>query len=147
MSIEDFDDFEDLEEFARFAATLDDSERKTLDELLSSLAGELAEQMTPPGDLLFVGSDGKRVVKGLHYPREVLGEDGPVILPSASHFVILGAYSDEFIQREADDIAGLFDDNDEREDAWQRLMAEYAYSISKKFDDNPPADYSQLFEE
>jgi hypothetical protein len=141
------DDFEDLEDFARFASSLNDSERKTLEELLSSLAGELVEQMTPPKDLLFVGSDGKRVVKGLHYPREVLGEDGPVILPSASQFVILGAYSDEFIQREADEIAGLFDDYEERDDAWERLMAEYAYDISKKFDDNPPEDYSKLFEE
>lgn len=141
------DDFEDLEDFARFASSLNDSERKTLEELLSSLAGELVEQMTPPKDLLFVGSDGKRVVKGFHYPREVLGEDGPVILPSASQFVILGAYSDEFIQREADEIAGLFDDYEERDDAWERLMAEYAYDISKKFDDNPPEDYSKLFEE
>lgn len=140
------DDFEDLEDFARFASSLNDSERKTLEELLSSLAGELVEQMTPPKDLLFVGSDGKRVVKGFHYPREVLGEDGPVILPSASQFVILGAYSDEFIQREADEIAGLFDDYEERDDAWERLMAEYAYDISKKFDDNPPEDYSKLFE-
>lgn len=143
----DFDDFEDLEEFANFAASLDSEGRKGLDELLSSLAGELVEQMSPPGDLLFVGSDGKRVVKGLHYPREVLGEDGPVILPSASQFVILGAYSDEFIRSEADDIAGLFDSDEERDDAWNRLMAEYAYSISKKFDDNPPEDYSLLFEE
>jgi len=141
------DDFEDLEDFARFASSLNDSERKTLEQLLSSLAGELVEQMTPPKDLLFVGSDGKRVVKGLPYPREVLGEDGPVILPSASQFVILGAYSDEFIQREADEIAGLFDDYEERDDAWERLMAEYAYDISKKFDDNPPEDYSKLFEE
>jgi hypothetical protein len=141
------DDFEDLEEFARFAASLDNEERHTLDELLSSLATELVEQMTPPEDLLFVGSDGKRVVKGLHYPREVLGEDGPVILPSASQFVILGAFSDEFIRSDADEIAGRFDSDDEREDAWQSLMANYAYSISKKFDDNPPEDYSRLFEE
>lgn len=144
---DDFDDFDDLTEFAEFAARLNDSDKKTLEELLSSLAGELVEQMTAPKDLLFVGSDGKRVVKGLHYPLEVLGEDGPVILPSASQFVILGAYSDEFIQREANEIAGLFDDYEERDDAWERLMSEYAYDISKKFDDNPPEDYSYFFKE
>lgn len=141
------EDFEDLEEFANFVSGLDGDDRKSLEELLSTLSSELTEQMSPPPDLLFIGSDGKRVVKGLHYPREVLGEDGPVILPSASEFVILGAYSDEFIRDEANDIAGQFFDNDERETAWHSLMADYAYSIAKKFDDNPPEDYSRFFKE
>lgn len=144
---DDEEDFEDLVKFAEFTAKLNDDERTTLAELLSSLAGELVEQMSPPKDLLFVGSDGHRLVKCLHYPREVLGGDGPVILPSASEFVILGALSDEFIQRDADEIAGLFDDLEERDDAWHRLMTEYASTISKKFDDNPPEDYSNFFKE
>jgi hypothetical protein len=76
-----------------------------------------------------------------------LGEDGPVILPSASQFVILGAISDEFIQHDADEIAGLYDDLEERDDAWQQLMTDYASCISKKFDDNPPEDYSYFFKE
>jgi len=144
---DDFDDFDDLTEFAEFAARLNDDEKKTLAELLGSLAGELVEQMAPPKDLLFVGSDGHRVVKCLHYPRNVLGEDGPVILTSASQFVILGAISDEFIQHDADEIAGLYDDLEERDDAWQQLMTDYASCISKKFDDNPPEDYSYFFKE
>lgn len=144
---DDIDAFNDIARFAEFTARMNDDERKTLSELLSSLAGELVEQMTPPKDLLFVGSDGYRLVKCLHYPREVLGEDGPVILPSASEFVILGALSDEFIQHDADEIAGLFDDAEERDDAWYQLMTEYALTISEKFDDNPPEDYSNLFKE
>ena len=144
---DDIDAFNDIARFAEFTARMNDDERKTLSELLSSLAGELVEQMTPPKDLLFVGSDGYRLVKCLHYPREVLGEDGPVILPSASEFVILGALSDEFIQHDADEIAGLFDDAEERDDAWYHLMTEYALTISEKFDDNPPEDYSNLFKE
>lgn len=144
---DDFDDFEDIAKFAEFAARLNDNEKKTLAELLGSLAGELVEQMAPPKDLLFVGSDGHRVVKCLHYPRNVLGEDGPVILPSASQFVILGAISDEFIQRDADEIAGLYDDLEERDDAWQQLMTDYALCISEKFDNNPPEDYSYFFKE
>ena len=144
---DDIDAFNDIARFAEFTARMNDDERKTLSELLSSLAGELVEQMTPPKDLLFVGSDGYRLVKCLHYPREVLGEDGPVILPSASEFVILGALSDEFIQHDADEIAGLFDDAEDRDDAWYHLMTEYALTISEKFDDNPPEDYSNLFKE
>jgi hypothetical protein len=144
---DDNDAFEDIAKFAEFTAKMSDDERKTLSELLSSLAGELVEQMTPPKDLLFVGSDGIRLVKCLHYPREVLGEDGPVIFPSASEFVILGALSDEFIQRDADEIAGLFDDLEERDDAWHHLMTDYALTISKKFDNNPPEDYSNFFKE
>ena len=129
-----------------FIASLSSRDRSRLREALDSLMGdlsgalegEMAIEGEAPRDLLFVGSDGKRVVKGFHYSREVLGEDGPVILPSSSPFVIIGAFSDEYIREGADEIESSYDTYEEQQAAWEQQMAHYAILIAEKHDESPP---------
>jgi len=129
-----------------FIANLSNKDRNRLREALDTLMKELSDKVDigaefrteAPRDLLFVGSDGSRVVKGFHYSREVLGEDGPVILPSSSPFVIIGAFSDEYVQSDADEIESCYDTFDEKQAAWEQQMATYAMLIADKHDESPP---------
>jgi len=129
-----------------FIANLSSKDRNRLREALDVMKKELSGKIDigaelasgTPGDLLFVGSDGNRVVKGFHYSRKVLGEDGPVILPSSSPFVLIGAFSDEYIQSCADEIEDCYDTPSEKQAAWEQQMADYAMRIADKHDDSPP---------
>jgi len=48
-------------------------------------------------ELLFAGNVGTRIVKCLHFPYDVLGDFGPMLLLSANPEVVLGVVSDELI--------------------------------------------------
>lgn len=142
-SVEDLHS-EAILELLSLMSSLDAEERNQLRELFQDLAtnmtarSETYEERQVPSDLLFVGTDGQRVVKGLHYSREALGEDGPIIFPSSSEFVIIGAFSDEFISRDADEISELYDTLDEKNEAWEQMMINYAQLIARAHDENPP---------
>lgn len=111
--------------------------RTRLHRIMSALAGELASSMDDQESTLFCGSDGSVVVRGFHYPYSVLGEDGPVILPSSSSDVVLGAYSDEYINRAADTLREEYDDADERELEWENFMNLCAVAIAEKAKEEP----------
>lgn len=127
-----------------FLASMQPGERDRLRELFETMSNEISspsERYEPtevPSDLLFVGTDGRRVVKGFHYSREVLGQDGPVIFPSSSEFVILGAFADEFIQERAEEIQSSWDTYEEQSDAWEIQMADFAFMVAAEYDKNPP---------
>lgn len=128
-----------------YVASLTSEDRARLRENLNAMVNELyiqdetIEKTEIPSDLLFIGSNGSHVVKGLHYSREVLGSDGPVILPSSSSMVIVGAYSDEFIAQATDEIQAQYDSYEEQSEAWERQMESYALAIARKYEENPPA--------
>lgn len=127
-----------------FLASMEPGERERLRELFEQMSNEIPrppdmyEPTDVPSDLLFVGTDGRRVVKGFHYSREVLGQDGPVILPSSSEFVILGAFADEFVQETAYEIESSWDTYEEQSNAWEIQMANFANLIAAEYDKNPP---------
>lgn len=127
-----------------YLSAMSPEERDKLRESLNVMANELSmkeerfEKTEIPSDLLFIGSDGNRVVKGLHYAREVLGGDGPVILPMSSPGVIIGAYSDEFIQSEAAEISETYETYEEQNQAWENRMAFFAMRIAKHYDQEKP---------
>ena len=112
--------------------------------LESTLASEKIEKTEIPSDLLFIGSDGNRVVKGLHYARDVLGGDGPIILPASSPAVIVGAYSDEFVQLEAEDISEQYHTYEEQSVEWERRMAVFAMRIAQRYDEDPPSNFDDF---
>lgn len=119
-------------------------DRDKLRENLSALAFEFKtsgmelEKTEIPSDILFIGSDGRRVVKGFHYSRDVLGEDGPVIMPTSSAAVVLGAYSDEFIKERADQVTSQYETYEEQAAAWEMQMSEFALDIAAKYDKEQP---------
>jgi hypothetical protein len=127
-----------------FLASMKPGERSRLRELFETMSNEMSspseryEATEVPSDLLFVGTDGRRVVKGFHYSREVLGQDGPVIFPSSSEFVILGAFADEFVQEKAEEIQSSWDTYEEQSHAWEIQMADFAFMVASEYDKNPP---------
>jgi hypothetical protein len=136
--------FED-EEFIDFVGRLPEEQREYISDLFRALASSNDE--VTPTDLLFVGSDGSRVVKCFHYPFKALGEDGPVIMPSANENIILAAFSDEFIQTRADDIQDIFDDMDMANEAWTQFMQECAVEVVDIYDTAPPENFEVLFDQ
>lgn len=144
MSMSDDAAMNDLMEFL---LSLPVSDREKLKDVVSMMLDEVREISKEGSDVLFMGSDGRRVVKGLHFPREVLGSDGPVILPSAFKNIIIGAFSDEFVEENARSIEEMIDDEGERQAAWEELMNTFAIHIAFEFDAAPPGDYDLMLEE
>jgi hypothetical protein len=134
----------DFMELIGYLNEMPEEERNKLRESVASMVTELQmrseklDESGGPTDILFIGSNGRRVVKGLHYPREALGGDGPVILPTSTSHLILGAFSDEKVKSDADDIESQYDTYEEQSEAWERQMAEYAIIITDKFESEQP---------
>lgn len=140
-------DDESLNDLMEFLLSLPADEREKLRDVVSTMLIEVREIAKEGSDVLFMGSDGRRVVKGLHFPREVLGSDGPVILPSAFKNIIIGAFSDEFVAEQALDIDESFDTDEEKQAAWEELMNTFAIHVAFEFDAAPPGDYDLMLEE
>lgn len=140
-------DDEAINDLMEFLLGLPATEREKLRDVISTMLDEIREISKEGSDVLFMGSDGKRVVKGLHFPRDVLGSDGPVILPSAFKNIIIGAFSDEFVEEQARDIEETIEDENERQAAWEELMNTFAIHIAFEFDAAPPGDYDLMLEE
>lgn len=140
--------FESLSELEFFLEVLRDiplDQRHKLKELIDTflleVTHESGEDGGPQKDLLFIGSSGTHVVKCLHYPREVLGGDGPILIPTSSKYIIAGAYSDEFINERANEIHDSYETQQEQNDAWAQLMNEYALDIVHTYEDQPPPSF------
>lgn len=78
-------------------------------------------------DVLFWGSDGSRVVVGLMYPREGLGADGPLILPSSDESTVLVAFSVELLQEQVRVIEGNYADDAHRSFSWNQYLNRLAF--------------------
>lgn len=123
--------FDDFMEFYELVSAMTEDERKLFLESLDDVSFEVNNNnLSGTHDVLFIGSDGKRVVKGLHFPREGLGSDGPVLFPETSEFILVAAYSDEFIQLKANDINEKYWSEDDKNAAWSDLMQELAMEIA-----------------
>lgn len=136
-----------MKDLMEFLLGLPGEEREKLRDVISTMLQEVREISKEGSDVLFMGSDGSRVVKGLHFPRDVLGSDGPVILPSAFKNIIIGAYSDEFIAEQASEIEESIEDEVERQSAWEELMNSFAIQVAFEFDASPPVDFDLMLEE
>lgn len=135
----------DDDDFINFIGRLPEQQRDYISDMFEAMASSADE--VAPTDLLFVGSDGERVVKCFHYPIKVLGKNGPVIIPSANKNIILAAFSDEFIQTRADDIQDIFADIDMANDAWNQFMQECAVEVVDTYDATPPQNFEVLFDQ
>lgn len=123
--------------------SLPPSEVLKLQGILNLLVSEMTETQIVEHDVLFCGSNGQTVIKALHFPREVLGTDGPVILPSGTKHVLLAAYSNEFIQRNVDTTRNIFTDPEVCEVQWEMFLNGLAEEIAEKHGQ----DYRDEFDE
>ena len=112
----------DAQELFDFINNLPEEQKNQLHELLTVLVYELFTTTTKDNDVVFCGSNGEKVIKCLNADRATLGEDGPVILPSANESVILFAVATEFPQEQVESYRNLYPDPVLCEQEWQRVF-------------------------
>ena len=129
------------DEILKFLIALPGKQTLKLKDLMAKLGTEMVETTTNGNDVLFCGSDGNTIIKAVHFPRSVLGEDGPVILPSADSKVILAAFADEFVQSNLDEVRNVFQDLEVREHQWEQFLNSLAAKVSRKHAESEEFDW------
>tara|TARA_B110001454_G_scaffold11833_1_gene10889 strand:+ start:96 stop:527 length:432 start_codon:yes stop_codon:yes gene_type:complete len=129
------------EQILSYLMSMPSHEAEKLKNLMDKLAEQMMETQKDGSDVLFCGSDGKTIIKAVHYPRSVLQEDGPVILPSADSKVILAAFSDEYVQGSLDEVRNVFQDLEVREHQWEQFLNSLAVKVSRKHAETPDFDW------
>jgi hypothetical protein len=129
------------DEILKFLMALPGKQTLKLKDLMAKLGTEMVETTTNGNDVLFCGSDGNTIIKAVHFPRSVLGEDGPVILPSADSKVILAAFADEFVQSNLDEVRNVFQDLEVREHQWEQFLNSLAAKVSRKHAESEEFDW------
>ena len=114
-------------------------------ELWRLLAGELAETRESGNSVLLVTIGGKSVVKILLCPGQALdAEEGPTLLPSADHRIILAVVSNETVAETIDGLRQDFADKEVREIRWrmwlQELCAEVLDKSARRSSEDDPFD-------
>jgi len=129
------------DEILKFLMALPGTQTLKLKDLMAKLSTEMIETRADGNDVLFCGSDGNTIIKAVHFPRAVLGEDGPVILPSADSKVILAAFADEFVQGNLDEVRNVFQDLEVREHQWEQFLNGLAAKVSRKHAESEEFDW------
>ena len=129
------------EQILSYLMAMPSHETEKLKGLMDKLAEQMIETQKDGNDVLFCGSDGQTIIKAVHYPRSVLQEDGPVILPSADSKVILAAFADEFVQGNLDEVRNVFQDPEVREHQWEQFLNSLAVKVSRKNAETPDFDW------
>lgn len=130
------------EQILSYLMAMPSHETEKLKGLMDKLAEQMVETQKDGNDVLFCGSDGNTIIKAVHYPRSVLQEDGPVILPSADNTVILAAFSDEYVQGSLDEVRNVFQDPEVREHQWEQFLNSLAIKVSRKNAETPTFDWA-----
>lgn len=143
-----FESVNELEFFLEILRDIPLDQRNNLKDVIDTFLLEVTDEGDADGgprkDVLFIGSSGSHVVKCLHYPRDVIGGDGPILLPTSSKFLIVGVYADEFINDRANEIHENYDTTEEQNDAWAQLMNMYAVDIVHAYEQQPPPTFDTL---
>ena len=135
------------EELLEFIAKLPKEAVAAMSAVLHTLVKEVLGTIHNEHDVLFCGSNGQNVVKCLHYDRSVLGgEDGPIIFPSSNPMVLLGAYSNEYIERKVDEHRNIFSEPEMLESEWQLFLNSLAEDIAAAHSGEEPNWESLLTE-
>lgn len=132
------------EQILSYLMAMPSHETEKLKGLMDKLAEQMVETQKDGNDVLFCGSDGNTIIKAVHYPRSVLQEDGPVILPSADSTVILAAFSDEFVQSNLDEVRNVFRDPEVREHQWEQFLNSLAAKVSRAHAESAVFDWDEV---
>ena len=129
----------------KFLQSLPAETQEHISAVLNTLISELMETDMKNDDVLFCGSNGKRVVKCMHYDRKLLGGvDGPVIFPSANPMVVIGAYSNEFIENKAAEFRTSYADSEDCEEQWHLFLNGLADDVAYKAEVLPAPEFEDL---
>ena len=132
------------EQILSYLMAMPSHETEKLKGLMDKLAEQMIETQGDGNDVLFCGSDGQTIIKAVHFPRSVLNEDGPVILPSADSKVILAAFSDEFVQSNLEEVRNVFQDPEVREHQWEQFLNSLAAKVSRAHAESAVFDWDAV---
>ena len=142
--------FEDLpadEEIMKFLESLPPELTEQLQNVIQALIAELILTPDKEYDVVFCGSNGKNVIKCVHYDRAVLDGDGPILLPSANPLVTLAAISTQKVDETVSDYKLIYPDPEECEANWQAFLDNMANDIASLAETRAPARWEQLLDE
>jgi hypothetical protein len=90
-------------------------------ELARDMQAELSSALSAPENVLVVGTEGTKTITIITAPRAVIGNKGPVLVPTADKNRILSMVSKEFVEK-----CALFcqemEDQDGAQDKWEKLL-------------------------
>lgn len=138
-------EFDSPEDLLHWIASLSPEEQQRIMEFANLLGSELisAGSGGEEKELLFAGNAGSKVVKCLHYPVEVLGCEGPILLPSSNSKVILGAVADELVYRKIAEYTDRYADDFTRAKYWEMYLHGVAAEIVE-LSENDTTDWDAL---
>jgi len=140
-------DLNSFEELFAFLDGLTPEQKAKLQSFVDLMRGhEIQTQEAEQRELVFYGemNDGRRV-KMLHFPREVLGSDGPVVLPSADEGILLGAVSYESLAMKRHDLTEEHgEDHWVMDNQWQFHMHELAVQLIEIEEESRCFDWNDL---
>jgi acetone carboxylase gamma subunit len=142
--------FEDLpadEEIMEFLENLPPELSEQIQAVIQALIGELILTPNKEHDVVFCGSNGKNIIKCVHYDRAVLGDDGPIILPSANPLVTLAAISTQKVNDTVSEYKNIYPDPEVCESHWQAFLDSTANDIAHMAETSSPARWEQLLDE
>jgi acetone carboxylase gamma subunit len=145
----DFDEHElpDEGEIIEFLESLPPEVNEQLQILIQGLMAELILTPDKEHDVVFCGSNGKNIIKCVHYDRRVLDGDGPIILPSANPFVTLAAISTEIVNETVSEYKNVYPDPEVCESHWQAFLDNTASDIASLAESTTPTRWEQLLDE
>lgn len=125
-------DWDSLNEMFAWMSDMTSEQKAAMQQFAGAFRKEIEATNTESEakELLFVGSQGSTIIKMLHYPYEVLEEEGPVLLPSADKQVLLGAVADELIMRKVAEYSDAYPDDFTREHRWQAYLNMLAHELT-----------------
>ena len=142
--------FEDLpaeEEILDFLRSLPPELIEQIQNVVQALISELIFTPNKEHDVVFCGSNGKNVIKCVHYDRAVLGDDGPIILPSSNPLVTLAAISTEKVNETVAEYKNIYPDPELCESHWQAFLDSTAVEIAHLAETIVPVRWEQLLDE
>ena len=145
----DFDEHElpAEHEIMEFLENLPPEVNEQLQRVIQTLMSELILTPDKEYDVVFCGSNGKNIIKCVHYDRQVLDGDGPIILPSANPFVTLAAISTETVNETVSEFKNIYPDPEVCESHWQSFLDNMANDIAHLAESVTPTRWEQLLDE
>ena len=97
-------------------------------DLVKNMQKELNQAMTTPESVLIVGTEGTKTITIITAPRDVVGENGPVLIPTMDKNRVVAMVSAEYVYeaaeycREVEENQDYSENGDGAQDLWSELL-------------------------
>jgi hypothetical protein len=126
-------------------------------EIVNEVRQQLADVEDEQSSIIFIFTEGRYVVTGIHvHPAALDGKDGPILMRGAGDNLIIAAFSRNYIIRlleESEELetygeesAGLFPGLNQQEHAWMQQLEKMASLVRVELVSNPPEKWEDILE-